>query len=574
MHAVVKAQLEEFSGTHSKERLTESEFFEVFSIHSIENGLMGLSIDPFKAHLEKSEFGIDGISIILQGELCTDVDQTNATLEVGNNHSVEFHFFQSKTSESSDYGDVAKFLDAVVDFFGEGALAKSEQVEDLRACEKLIYSAPSKDNPKIRCFYCTTGTGETSPPIQKLIDATTDRMKELSLFSDVEIVVYGAQTLQDGYRSATNSISATFEFPKAITLPSHPSVDEAFIGVVSAGELLKLAILPGATRNDDRVNRAVFYDNIRDFDPQSEINQAILAELDDRDDESFVFKNNGVTVVAREISRKSDTYRLEDYQIVNGCQTTNILFLARDKVQSVNVPLRLIGSKDADFVSTIIIGTNKQNEVKDDQFWALLPFMKDLEEYCRVQSDDKLILIERRENQYRDVKVERTRIFKPADLMKAITATYLGKPNLAARDYRRVRKEFKDEIFRPTHNVELYHLAAMCNYKFDFAIRNKRVARARNIYKFYALFGALKESWNGENLLNVSKKTQRSVVNEVTALLDDEEKWVRHIEKVSMVLDGQISKQRLTTREQIRDFIRTDNALTAFEQLAYGHGQS
>ena len=392
----------------------------------------------------------------------------------------------------------------------------------------------------------------------------------MSIFSEIDVCILGAKSLQDGYRSATNSISATFEFSRAITLPDHPSVDEAFIGVVSANELLKLAVLRGASPDEDRINRAVFYDNIRDFNPQSEINQAILTELEDGSEESFVFKNNGVTVVAREISRKSDTYHLEDYQIVNGCQTTNILFLARDNVQSVNVPLRLIGSRDSDFVSTIIIGTNKQNEVRDDQFWALLPFMKDLEEYCRAQTDDRLILIERRENQYRDVKVERTRIFKPAELMKAITATYLGRPNRAARDYRGVRKEFKDAIFQPTHNVELYHLAAMCSYKFDFAVRNRRVDRSRSIYKFYALFAALRDSWKGSNLLNVSKKEQGKVVRKVCALLDDEERWVGHIERVSTILDKKISKQDLTTREQIRDYIRTDSALGAFVEDAYG----
>ena len=573
MHPVIEAQLKEFSDTHSQETLTASAYFEVFSIHSIENGQMGLSIKPFEAHLGESEFGIDGVSIILQGELCTDADQAAAALSVGKNHSVEFHFFQSKTSENYDYGDVAKFLDAVVDFFEEGKLAKSLQIEDLRACKELIYSSPTKKNPSIRCFFCTTGIGEKSAPVVKLIDANTKRMEEMSLFSEIEISVLGAQSLQDGYRSATNSISATFNFPRAITLPDHPSVDEAFIGVVSANELLKLAILPGVNRDEDRMNRAVFYDNIRDFNPQSEINQAILTELEEGFEESFVFKNNGVTVVAKDISRKSDTYQLEDYQIVNGCQTTNVLFLARDKLQGVSVPLRLIGSRDSEFVSTIIIGTNKQNEVKDDQFWALLPFMKDLEEYCRAQADDKLILIERRENQYRDIKVERTRIFKPVELMKAITATYLGRPNRAARDYRGVRKEFINEIFQPTHSVELYHLAAMCSYKFDFAVRNRRVERSRNIYKFYALFAAFRDSWSGDNLLNVSKGKQRRVVNEVTALLDDEEKWVRHIERVSTVLDGKIAKHGFTTREQIRDYIRTDTALAAFTEDSYGQRQ-
>ena len=570
MHPVITAQLKEFSETHSEESLAQSEFFEVFSIHSIENGLMGLNIDPFEAHLEASEFGIDGIAIIVQGELCANADQTAAALSVGKNHNVEFHFFQSKTSERSDYGDISKFLDAVIDFFRDGALANSPQIDDLRECKKLIYSSSSKNNPYIRCFFCTTGTGEGSDPIQTLINANTKQMDEMSLFSEIEISIHGAQSLQDGYRSATNSISATFDFPKAITLPDHPSVDEAFIGLVPANELLKLAILPGVSPDEDRVNRAVFYDNIRDFDPQSEINQAILAELEGGAEESFVFKNNGVTVVAREISRKSDTYRLEDYQIVNGCQTTNILFLARARIDGVNVPLRLIGSRDSDFVSTIIIGTNKQNEVKEDQFWALLPFMKDLEEYCRAQPDDKLILIERRENQYRDVKAERTRIFKPAELMKTIAATYLGRPNRAARDYRGVRREFRDEIFQPNHNVELYHLAAMCSYKFDFSVRNKRVERSRNIYKYYALFATLRDSWDGSNLLNESASVQRRVSEEVANLLEDEEKWIQHIEKVSKVLDDKISEQGLETREQIRDYIRTDTALAAFIEKTYG----
>ena len=570
MNPVITAQLNDFSDMHSGEPLNQSEFFEVFSIHSIENGLMGLNIKPFDAHLAESEFGIDGISIILQGELCTDADQAAATLAIGNNHSVEFHFFQSKTSEHCDYGDVTKFLDAVVDFFQEGRLAKSQQVEDLRVCKDKIYSAASKKNPKIRCFFCTTGHGEISDPIGTLIDANTKRMDEMSLFSDIQIAVVGAKTLQDGYRSATNSISATFQFPNAITLPAHPSVDQAFIGVVSAGELLKLAVLPGVTEDEDTVNRAVFYDNIRDFNPQSEINQAILTELEDGAEESFVFKNNGVTVVAKEITRKSDTFGLEDYQIVNGCQTTNILFLVRDKVPELQVPLRLIGSKDTDFVSTIIIGTNKQNEVKDDQFWALLPFMKDLEEYCATQPDDKLILIERRENQYRDVKVERTRIVKPAELMKAVTAMYLRCPNRAARDYRGVRKEFKDAIFQPKHNVVLYHLAALCGYRFDFAVRNKRVERSRNIYKFYALFAALNDVWKGGNLLNASIKEQARVVEKLNGLLEDQEKWVEHIERVSTILDDRISKQGPMTREQIRDYIRTDGALFGFVEDAYG----
>ena len=570
MHPVIQAQLQDFLNTNSKQEFEEYEAFEIYSIHAIENGLMGLNVDPFDVHLNATEFGIDGVSIIVQGELCTDPDQVTSALSFGKNHSIEFHLFQSKTSTHLDYGDAAKFLHAVVDFFNDGKLAQSSQIEDLRNCKDVIYSSLTKKNPNIRCFYCTTGTAEVSDVIEQLKNDNKKCLEEMSLFSDVEISFHGAQSLQNGYRSATNAISASFDFPESITLPDHPSVDEAFIGVVAAKELLKLAVLPATNETEDRVNRAVFYDNIRDFDPQSEINQAILSDLREGSDQSFVFKNNGVTVVAKEISRKSNTYSLEDYQIVNGCQTTNVLFLGKDHIDGVSVPLRLIGTRDADFISTIIVGTNKQNEVREDQFWALLPFMKDLEEYCRAQTEDKQLLIERRENQYREIKVERTRIIKPAELIKAIAATYLGRPNRAARDYRGVRNEFKDQIFQPSHNVELYHLAAMCSYKFDFAIRNKRVDRSRNIYKFYALFAALREFWDGPNLLNSNATEQRKVKQNIDSLLDDEDRWIQHIEKVSSILDDKISEQGLTTREQIRDYIRTDAARSAFIDGAYG----
>jgi len=152
MNPVVKAQLREFSERHKLEDLKESEFFEILSIHSVENGILGESVDPFKVHLKGEEFGIDGISILVQGEVCVDSDSVSQAISVGKNHQIEFHFFQSKTSESINYGDVGKFLDAVVDFFQDGALAASEQVSDLRGAKDTAYEAPTKSNPVVRCF--------------------------------------------------------------------------------------------------------------------------------------------------------------------------------------------------------------------------------------------------------------------------------------------------------------------------------------------------------------------------------------------------------------------------------------
>jgi hypothetical protein len=147
----------------------------------------------------------------------------------------------------------------------------------------------------------------------------------------------------------------------------------------------------------------------------------------------------------------------------------------------------LIGATDESFISSIIVGTNSQNQVRGEQFWALRPFLKNLEEYAQQQGHNAIYL-ERRENQYRDKNIERTRVIKPSELVKTVAAMYLFEPNRAARDFRAIRREYDALIFQDDHSVIPYHIACLANYKFEFLVRNQRVDRSRRIYKLYVLF--------------------------------------------------------------------------------------
>lgn len=230
------------------------------------------------------------------------------------------------------------------------------------------------------------------------------------------------------------------------------------------------------------------------------------------------------------------------------------------------MPLRLIGSSDPDFISKIIIGTNKQNEVREDQFWALLPFMKDLEIYCSGQDGDERILIERRDNQYRDVAIERTRIMKPSDLMKVAAAAFFFQPNRAARDHRGIRKEFADRIFLADHSVELYHVAALALYKFDYLVRTARVPRSHVINKFYALYALVRQFWDTPNILEAKPKDQLTVRNRLMEVILDNDVYAAHIEKVSDRISSLIETSSVKTREQVRDLIRTESFSDSFSK--------
>jgi hypothetical protein len=569
MNPIVKAQLKTFKEMNPNENMSESDLFEVMSIFALENGVLGENIDPFKAHLKGSEFGIDGVAISIQGALCTDVDEAAEILSTGKNHTSEFHFFQSKTSDNLDYGDISKFLDGVHDFFTTQTLVKGPQLESLVEVKDQIYATATKVSPSLRCYYCTTGSGEVSGVIQQLIDMNKTRLSELNIFNDIHIECIGAKVIQNGFRSATNSSSAKLTFQKAITLPSHDKVDEAYIGYVPASEILAIALGDPDQEGIRHINRALFYDNVRDFNPDSEINKSIIFELELGDDSSFVFKNNGITVVSKSIDRKGDIFTLEDYQIVNGCQTTNILAYIKSKADGISVPLRLIGCSDTEFISSVIIGTNRQNEVREDQFWAMRPFMKDLEEYCASQSSDSRIYIERRDNQYREILIERTRILRPSDLMKVAAAMFFYQPNRAARDHRGIRKEFSSRIFSEGHNVELYHMAALALYKFDYLVRTAKVDRSRVIYRFYALYALVRKQWETPNILDASPKSQKKVKDAILAILDDNDLFASHIEEVANHLEKIISESEISTREKIRDYIRTESVVEAFTRRLF-----
>ena len=111
MNPVVKAQLSEFSKLNHIKEFNEQDYFEVYSIHSVLNGDLNNNILPFDVHLKGSEFGLDGVAILVQGTLCSDSDDVASTID--RNSAVDFIFLQSKRSEKFDYGDIAKFIDAV-----------------------------------------------------------------------------------------------------------------------------------------------------------------------------------------------------------------------------------------------------------------------------------------------------------------------------------------------------------------------------------------------------------------------------------------------------------------------------
>ena len=103
-------------------------------------------------------------------------------------------------------------------------------------------------------------------------------------------------------------------------MPDVDKVTESYLCLIPFSEFKKLII----DENGDIID-SVFYDNIRAYQGENSVNNAIAQSLKNGEIDLFTAMNNGITVIARNMKTTGNNIHLVDYQIVNGCQTCNVL---------------------------------------------------------------------------------------------------------------------------------------------------------------------------------------------------------------------------------------------------------
>ena len=313
--------------------VTSSEYNKTFDVDSITVG-------------EGNDTGIDGISIIANGQLVESTDEIDDLLERNNFLEVDYLFIQAKTSSNFDGGEINSFLFGVNDFFStEPRLVRNDDIQHFAEISNyIIDKAPRfRRNPSLKLYYVTTGNWVGDTNLKGIINSGENSLEETNLFDKVIFNVWGARELAFAYRKTKDAISSTINFYNRITIPQINGVSQAYIGLLPYREFLKIL-------SDDEGNLLnVFEDNVRDFQGENnDVNGGIANTLNSYDSEIFSVLNNGVTIVASSISPTGDQFTLTYYQIVNGCQTSNVLFNNKDGqfINNVFVPIKLIATTD------------------------------------------------------------------------------------------------------------------------------------------------------------------------------------------------------------------------------------
>lgn len=495
MDRITKSLLDEFSSEAGLERLPEDQRFEHFASYLNIGRYVGETFDTTDVVTGSGgDTGVDAIAIIINGSLATDPELVAELADSSGYLDVTFAFVQAERSSGFDMSKIGQFGFGVVDFFSETPkLPRNSGVKDAAAVMGAVYARGSKfkrGNPACRLFYVTTGkwTGDANVEARRL--AVEEDLTRLHIFRDVEVVPVDADALQKLYSQTKNAISREFVFGERTVVPEMPGVTEAYIGLLPAVDFLGLI-----QDEDGELIRSIFYDNVRDWQDYNAVNSEMRETLaSDEMKARFALMNNGITIIAKTLRSTGNKMYVEDYQIVNGCQTSHVLYDQRNLLdKSVLVPLRLIATRDESVISAVIKATNRQTEVKEEQLIALSDFQKKLEIFFQSFDESKRLYYERRSRQFNHMPgIEKTRIVTPANLIRAYASMFLEEPHRTTRTYRALLSAVGKDIFGASHRLEPYYAAASCLYRLEYLFRSSALDAKYKPARYHILLAARK----------------------------------------------------------------------------------
>jgi hypothetical protein len=269
-----------------------------------------------------------------------------------------------------------------------------------------------------------------------------------------------------------------------------------------------------------RLRQRIFEENVRDFiGLDGEINSEMSQTLQDPDKQKrFGVLNNGVTIISPDIRVAGLEIYMRDFQIVNGCQTSNVLFENRLQVtDDTTLMLKVVETSDAAVVDDIVRSTNRQAKVEEDQFLATLDAVKALERYFEARGADEeyRLYFERRKNQFAaHENVKAIRVFDIKEIARCAGAMFLDKPDIASRYPNRLTGEFRELVFDRSYNEESYHVSAYTLYRLKLLLSNGKIDPKYGKLRWHILM-AIKYYVLGPDIPNLSSNKIKSACAEI-----------------------------------------------------------
>jgi len=550
------------------------EYFTNFCAASNENGTENLNLEELSTG--ENAQGIDGIAIIVNGRFVYSIEDVKELLRLNKTMRVKFVISQSKTSESFDNAEMLNCFCYTKKYFLDSdatKVFKTEEMQNFIEIKDFIFdNAPAlENNPILNLYYFTAGSWQNDSNLVSIINDTSKELMSSNLFSKVNIIPCGAEEIQKMYRKTRSELSATFKFEKKVAMYSINENEIGYCGVIPFSEYKKIIL------DDSGALKPVFEDNIRDFlGINVDVNMAIEETLREGNINSFSMLNNGIMIVASISQLVGDIMTIKDYQIVNGCQTSHMLFEHiddMDHLDNLMIPVRIIITSDENLKNRITKATNNQTAIKKEQLEALSTFQKNLEEYYKTfTKSEEQLYYERRSGQYRNAPIVRSKIVTIPMQIKTVTAMFLNNPSGVSGQYGTIAKNVGNKIFKSTDKCIIYYTSSMALYRVESLMKTGAISRKLWKTRYHAMM-LLRLVIEEEPAPKFSTKKMEKYCNKILDVLNDEEKCffyfntiIKYIsEESGLDLDNRKTFERKETTEtlltqlpQIKDYIKKE----------------
>lgn len=424
--------------------------------------------------------GIDGVAISIGGIIVDELEDakhfTKAQFEA------KFYFSQAKTSSNFDLGDFLKFITTIKVFFSSDIFAVPKELHKTFVIKQLIYerSAKLRNLPEVELSYVYSGKyALKGTQIERQIEGEVQSLRDMPyLFSDVTWHIHDGETIARLYRETQNDIQKEVSFQRHVALPQIRGARAAYLGVVGCKDYVRII-----QKENGEINKGLFFENVRDFlGGNNPVNEEIAKTINDQDErDRFAILNNGVTIVARSVMPSGDNFKLSKFQVVNGCQTSHVLFNNQATLtDDMYLTVKLIETSDVDLSGKIIATTNSQSLVNKEAFATIRPYHRSLEDFFNaMRSTGYSYYYERRPHQYddRDDILQHNIVSAPS-LIKSFVSVALEEPHKVHYYYGTLLSEYNrnrtSELFSVDDYPGLYFASHHISSRTRIAVTKNR----------------------------------------------------------------------------------------------------
>lgn len=480
---ILAGMLKDFVSRHALQEDSPDRQFEKFSNYCL------LKTD----HYDSFDFekvgtgdciGVDGVAVSIGGVIVDELEDAENFTRM--QFDVKFIFSQAKTSSKFDLGDFLKFVSTVRNFFGSDEAVVPPELRKAYEIKRHIYeraAAKLRQPPTAELSYVYGGRfDEKNDTLRQQIEQEIQALRDIPyLFSNVTWNVHDGDAIARLYRETQNDVLVEVPFQRHVALPKIRGARSAYLGVVKCSDYVRMI-----KKENGDLNKGLFFENVRDFlGAQNPVNEDIAKTIHHAEErDRFAILNNGVTVVAKSVTPSGDTFRISQFQVVNGCQTSHVLFNNQnDMTDDMYLTVKLIETSDVDLSGQIIATTNSQSQVTKEAFATIRPYHRVVEDFFNaMRSSGYGYFYERRPHQYDDRHdILQQYIVSAPSLIKSFVSTVLEEPHKVHYYYGTLLSEYNknrsSELFSNDDYPGLYFAAHHISFRTRGVVARDRQLR-------------------------------------------------------------------------------------------------